>query len=356
MYLNLCAKNNKVLLGMSGGIDSSVAAILLKAQGYDVIGVTFVFNRNNEQNIISVNEAKNLAKKFHIKHFVVDLHEEFEQLVVQYFINEYTNGHTPFPCAVCNPLLKFKYLNKYSIIENCDYIATGHYVKTGLHNGKKYLFEGNDPEKDQTFFLWGLYPEIVDKLLFPLGELCKYDVRLLASKNGFSKLTSIKESFGICFIDGNNYRNFFKNRGIKSNIGNFVDTSGNILGKHKGIINYTVGQRRGLGLNFNFPLFVSEIRVDSNEIVLAKYDDLYCSKLFIYNYYIIDNELINSGTQLTVKVRYRLQETLCSLNILSDTDAVAELYKPEAMIAPGQTAVFYDGDRLVGGGFIKSSE
>ncbi|MDX8337806.1 tRNA 2-thiouridine(34) synthase MnmA [Draconibacterium sp. IB214405] len=348
--------NKRVLLGMSGGIDSSVSAMLLKEQGYKVIGITFLFSGSDEQNHHFLKDAVALADSLNIQHLTVDLRKEFEEYVIKYFIDEYQNGRTPFPCAYCNPNLKFNYLNKYAIANNCDSIATGHYVKTGLYNGKKYLFQGDDPEKDQSFFLWGLPREIVDKLIFPLGNFEKTEIRNLANERGYVTLAKKKDSLGICFIEGNDYRHFLKKRGIKSEPGNFVDENGNILGEHSGIFNYTIGQRRGLGLNLNFPLFVSEFRLDDNEIVLTKYDDLYRSKLRIENYYIIDNEIVDSGVQLIVKVRYRLQETLCSLHILNDTEAEVELLQPEAMIAPGQTAVFYHNDRLVGGGFIKSAE
>jgi tRNA-specific 2-thiouridylase len=348
--------NKRVLLGMSGGIDSSVSAMLLQEQGYMVIGVTFLFSGTDDQNHHFLKEARDLADRLNIQHITVDLRSEFEEYVIQYFIDEYINGRTPFPCAYCNPNLKFKYLDKYANAMNCDSISTGHYVKTEIYNGQKYLFQGEDPEKDQSFFLWGLPREIIDKLIFPLGKFKKTEIRNIAREKGFLSLSEKKDSLGICFIEGNDYRQFLKKRGIKSQPGNFVDQTGNILGKHKGIFNYTIGQRRGLGLNLNFPLFVAEFRLDDNEIVLAKYDDLYRSKLLLENYYVFDKEIVVGGGELIVKVRYRLQETRCNLHILNDTVAEVELLEPEAMIAPGQTAVFYHNDRLVGGGFIKAAE
>lgn len=348
--------NKRVLLGMSGGVDSSVAAMLLQEQGYTVVGITFLFSGSDEQNHHFINDACTLAGQLNITHETVDLRTEFEEHVVRYFINEYITGRTPFPCAYCNPNLKFKYLNKYATKYNCDHIATGHYVKTGFYNNKKYLFQGEDPEKDQSFFLWGLPRDIVDKLIFPLGEFEKTKIRKMAGDRGFFSLAKKKDSLGICFIEGNDYRHFLKKRGIKSEPGNFIDENGKVLGRHKGIFNYTIGQRRGLGLNLNFPLFVAEFRLDDNEIVLAKYEQLYRSKLLIEDYHIIDNEIDNNSSELIVKVRYRLQETPCSFNILNKTRAEVGLLKPEAMIAPGQTAVFYHNKRLVGGGFIKSAE
>ncbi|WP_346859204.1 tRNA 2-thiouridine(34) synthase MnmA [uncultured Draconibacterium sp.] len=347
--------NKRVLLGMSGGIDSSVSALLLQDQGYEVVGVTFLFSGSDVKNHHFLSEAKQLAEHLKIKHLTVDLRDEFKTVVIKYFIDEYLKGHTPFPCAYCNPILKFKYLYKFAEIEKCEFIATGHYVKTGFLNGKKYLFQGVDPNKDQSFFLWGLERNIIDKLLFPLGEFEKTEIRKLAENRGFVSLSKKKDSLGICFIEGNNYREFLEGAGIFSKPGNFVDENGAILGQHSGITNYTIGQRRGLGLNYNFPLFVAEIRLDANEIVLAKYEDLYRWKIVISDYYFVDNEIDICRRTLIVKVRYRLQETPCRLNILNETRAEVELLKPEAMIAPGQTAVFYDGTRLVGGGFIESA-
>ncbi|WP_167616945.1 tRNA 2-thiouridine(34) synthase MnmA [Maribellus sediminis] len=347
---------NRVLLGMSGGVDSSMAAFLLQEQGYEVIGITFLFSGADDENHHFIEDAKQLASKLQIKHIVADLREEFEKKIIRYFIDEYLKGRTPFPCAYCNPEMKFKYLVEYADREGCEFIATGHYVKLGFVGDKKYLFQGDDQDKDQTFFLWGLPRRIVDRLLFPLGEYRKNEIRRLALENGFEQLSVKKDSLGVCFIDGNDYRNFLEKRGIESKPGNYIYHNGEILGRHKGITNYTIGQRRGLGLNLNFPVFVSEIRLDANEIVLAKYDDLYRNKILIKDYYFIDKEIVESGKELIVKVRYRLQETPCRLHILNETRAEVELLKSEAMISPGQTAVFYDGDRLVGGGFIESSE
>lgn len=348
--------SKRVLLGMSGGIDSSISAMLLQEQGYEVVGVTFQFSGTDEQNHHFVSDAKDLAKKLEIKHITVDLRVEFKAVIIKYFIDEYEKGHTPFPCAYCNPILKFRYLEKYAEEEKCDFIATGHYVKTGYYNGEKYLYQGNDPEKDQAFFLWGLKRELVNKLIFPLGDFEKTAIRKLAHKKGFVSLAKKKDSLGICFIEGNDYRNFFEKEGIKSAPGNFVDENGAILGRHTGIINYTIGQRRGLGIHLNYPVWVAKIVPDANEIVLSKYEDLYRSKIIIKNYYVHDNQALRGDIQLTVKVRYRLQETPCRLHILDESRAEVELLEPEAMIAPGQTAVLFHGERLVGGGFIESSE
>ena len=345
----------RVLLGMSGGIDSSVAAILLQDLGYEVVGITFLFGGSTEQNDILSRDAKQLADKLRIKHAIVDLQTVFRSTVITYFKDEYLAGRTPFPCAYCNPKIKFYYLEKHAEEEKCEFIATGHYVRTKIFNGKKYIFQGVDKDKDQSFFLWGLKQKIVQKLIFPLGDYDKQSVRDIAKSRDFKFLSEKKESLGICFIEGNNYRNFLEKEGVKSKYGNFVNSTGTILGEHKGIINYTIGQRRGLDIHLNYPVFVAKFNLDANEIVLANYSDLYKNVIIIKDYYFVDVQDIITYKELIVKVRYRLQETPCEINILDESRAEVRLLKPEAMIADGQTAVFYDGERLVGGGFIESS-
>ena len=345
----------RVLLGMSGGIDSTVAVIKLKEQNYEVVGITFVFSRVTKGKQ-DVSDAKKLAAILNIEHYVIDLHEEFEKTVIHYFINEYVNGRTPFPCAYCNPKIKFFYLNEFANKLNCEFIATGHYAKIVRYKSKKVIACGIDPDKDQSFFLWGLTQNIINRLIFPLGDLYKKEIKNMAKENGLSKLTTKKESVGVCFIEGNNYRNFFESRGIKSKSGNFINIKGEIIGEHTGIINYTIGQRRGLGVISKKPLFVSEFRLDENEIVLAEYPDLYKNKLLLHNYQFVDIEDFNTEKTYLVKVRYRLQETPCKIHILNERVAEVCLLKSEAMIANGQTAVFYDEDKVIGGGFILSAE
>lgn len=346
----------RVLLGMSGGIDSSVSAMLLLDQGFDVVGVTFLFGGSNKVNLKTEKEAKLLAEKLSIKHLTVDLNQEFRITVIDYFKQEYLAGRTPFPCAYCNPKLKFHYLEKYARQENCDFIATGHYAQIKKYKEKNCIYQGVDPDKDQSFFLWGLKQDLVDKLIFPLGVYKKSEIKKMATDRGFLSLSEKKESLGVCFIEGNNYRNFLEKEGIISRPGNFINDNNEVLGRHKGITNYTIGQRRGLGINLNYPVFVAEIRLDENEIVLANYVDLYKNTIIIKDYYMSEIQNDRHSKNLIVKVRYRLQETPCEFHIIDETRAEVRLLKSEAMIAAGQTAVFYDGARLVGGGFIESSE
>ena len=346
----------KVLLGMSGGVDSSVAAMMLQNDGFEVIGITFLFSELDEQNTSAVSEAQQLAEKLGFQHIVADLRETFNDLIVRYFIDEYQKGNTPFPCARCNPEVKFKYLLQYASLYHCDFIATGHYAQVSLHNDRKYIVKGLDIEKDQSFFLWGLNGDVLDRMLLPLGGLLKKGSREYAMKLGFSKLSAKKDSLGVCFIEGNNYRHFLEEKGIKSKPGNFVNKNGEVLGRHSGIFNYTIGQRRGLGLEVNKPIFVSDINAAKNEIVLKEYDELYKNRITVSDIKFIDIQEINNNKVFSLKIRYRLQNTPCKIKFLTNNRAIVHLLEPVAMVANGQTAVFYDDDRVIGGGFIESSE
>lgn len=346
----------RVLLGLSGGVDSFVSAILLQKKGYEVVGITFVFFGRDKNINTSVSEARALSEQINIEHHVVDLRNHFKKNVIEYFIKGYQKGQTPFPCAYCNPKIKFKQLHKYAEIYKCNYIATGHYCKIKEHNKKKYIFSAKDPEKDQSFFLWGLKNDIIKKLLFPLGDLYKYQVKAIAKKQGFINLSTKKESTGICFVEGRDYRKFLTEHKIKGAPGNFVDEKGNILGKHNGIFNYTIGQRRGLGLNLEKPVFVCNLRLDENEIELVDFNHLFKLNIYLNQYNFVDNEEIRADFVYTVKVRYRHQEAPCKIHILSEHEVRVELLQPESMIAPGQTAVFYDANRMIGGGFISRAE
>ncbi|MCG6190750.1 tRNA 2-thiouridine(34) synthase MnmA [Maribellus maritimus] len=346
----------RVLLGMSGGVDSSVAAMMLQKDGYEVVGLTFIFSELKEQNEFAVKEAQKLAQEIGIEHFVCDLRSEFTKLIVNYFTQEYQKGRTPFPCAICNPELKFKNLLKNAEIYHCNYIATGHYARIKKHKGKQYIFEGTDTEKDQSFFLWGLDKEVLNKLILPLGALNKMQTREYANTLGFSCLSQKKDSLGICFIEENNYRKFLKSKCIEFKRGYFVDKEGRVLGRHSGILNYTIGQRRGLGISANKPMFVSGISATTNEIVLSDYEDLYKNKILVSNMKCVDIQEFDKDKVFIVRIRYRLQNTPCKINILHKDQAIVYLLEPVAMVANGQTAVFYDGNRLVGGGFIESSE
>lgn len=343
----------KVLLGMSGGIDSSVAAMILQEKGFEVIGITFLFSGNSEidHHPTSV-KATRLAQKLGINHYTIDLRNEFKKMIISYFVKSYKQGNTPFPCAVCNPEVKFHNLKKYADKFSCDYISTGHYVNIVEKNGTKYISTGKDSEKDQSFFLWGLSENLIERLIFPLGNISKDDVRKYSKNKGFNSLSHQNESMGICFIEGNDYRKYLTEVGLKSEPGNFINKNGKVLGKHKGIFHYTIGQRKGLGIHMNKPVFVREIIPETNEVVLADFDELYRSVLYLQNTHFVNDTALNIEKIYTVKIRYRLQETRCGLRISSPNEAVVELQEPVAMVARGQTAVIYEGEHVIGGGFI----
>lgn len=347
----------RVLLGMSGGIDSSVAAIILLERGFEVIGISFIFSEDSDAKLQhSLDSAKVMAKKLGIKHLTIDLKEEFKNQVISYFTNEYVSGRTPFPCAICNPQLKFSNLEKFAKTLSCANISTGHYVNTISYKNVRYISSGKDAEKDQSFFLWGLKQDTIQKLIFPLGKYSKSEVRKMATDNGFEFLNQKNESLGVCFIKGKNYRKFLKDNGMRSKPGNFTDSKGNVLGKHNGIFNYTVGQRRGLGIHFNKPLFVSEIKAETNEVVLSDFTEMYRTRILLKNSNFVSKNEPENEKLYTVKIRYRLQENFCKIIPLGENKVVIELSEPVSMVAKGQTAVFYDGDRVVGGGFIEGSE
>src|SRR6056297_2293923 len=321
--------SRKVLLGMSGGIDSSSAAMILQNQGYKVTGITFLFSGDNDNHLTSI-KAKNLAHKLGIEHHTVDLRNDFKKLIINNFIDSYKYGITPFPCAVCNPEVKFYNLEKYADKFSCDYISTGHYVNIVENNGKKYISNGNDNKKDQSFFLWGLSQKLIQRLIFPLGNMFKNDVRKYAVRKGFNSLTEQNESKGICFIKGNDYRQYLAEYGLISEQGNFIDKKGKVLGTHKGIFHYTIGQRRGLGVHLNKPVFVSDLRYKTNEVVLADFDELYRKVLYLQNTHFVNVNELSSQKVYTVKIRYRLQETSCKVRILLQKKAVIELLEPVA--------------------------
>jgi tRNA-specific 2-thiouridylase len=357
----LIEMNNKVLLGMSGGIDSSVAAILLQEQGYEVVGVTLRLWSETDgfhnQNLPAyAEEARALAQKLGIQHKLIDARKPFYEEVISYFKNEYQAGRTPNPCAKCNVVLKWKLLNQAAEAQGCEYIATGHYANKESHNKLHYLSKGADPDKEQSFFLWGLNQAMLQKTLFPLGKLSKQEVRNIAKERGFTRLEAKKESIGACFIKSNNYHGLLKQllagEGIELAPGAFIDGNGKQLGQHQGYPFYTVGQRRGLGLSPNEPWYVTKIIPDTNQVVLGKRDDLYQTQMLVKDYHLINPE--DFKQEVITRIRYRKQAAPSRIEILDKQFLKVYFTTREWSIAPGQTAAFYQGNRLLGGGFIVS--
>lgn len=347
---------NKVLLGMSGGTDSSVAAILLQEQGYEVTGVTFRFYEI-DGNTAYLDDASALAARLGIPHYIYDVREEFEKRIVSYFIQEYMSGRTPVPCIVCNNTFKWPLMAKIAEERGIGYLATGHYVRTVEAGAHLYLRPGIDPDKDQSFFLWGLPESLIRRMILPLGSFTKSEVREIALRRGFPHVASRKDSLGVCFCPGD-YRSFLRKR-LGENAftqGFYEDEDGKILGKHEGYPFYTVGQRRGLGLNLQYPVFVKEISAHDNRIVVAPFSRMYKSRMLLKGVNVIDFSDFSGHCPITCRIRYRKQDTLCRVSFISDNRAEVRFEEPVHSVAPGQAAAFYERDRLLGGGIIVSAE
>lgn len=343
----------RILLGMSGGTDSSVAAILLLEQGYEVIGITFRFWEEGEN--FHLQDAVRLAEQLGIQHVTYDAREVFRQNVVQYFMDEYLAGRTPFPCVKCNNELKWKLILEEAHRLGCDKVAMGHYVNIVCEDNRYFVTEGKDPDKDQSFFLWGLTQAQLSRIIFPLGQFYKTEVRAMAAARGYKKVSEKKDSLGACFCSGD-YRPFLKKQLADPDkyiySGNFVDETGKVLGQHEGFPLYTVGQRRGL-IHLNRKVFVREIRPDTNEVVLAPLESMYKTEFLIRDVNVVDQALFSTDFDVMCRIRYRKQNTLSRVVFLENRTARVELSEPLESIAPGQTAVFYRDGRILGGGFIE---
>lgn len=345
-------EKKKVLLGMSGGTDSSVAAILLQDAGYEVIGVTFRFYELNH-NTEYLEDARALAARLGIAHITYDARELFRTHIVDYFIDEYMGGRTPVPCALCNNYLKWPLLAKLADEKGIYHIATGHYVRTQLVDGHYYIHPAADPDKDQSFFLWGLTQEVLERMLLPMGDITKTAARALARERGFLKVSAKKDSIGVCFCPFD-YHSFLLAHVDPSLIkrGRFVDEEGKFIAWHKGYPFYTVGQRRGLGVHLNRAVFVKEVNPQANEVVLAPLQALEKSEMQLKEWNLVDEARVLGDDDIIVKIRYRKQANRCRVSKQADGTLYVHLFEPLAAIAPGQAAAFYKDGVLLGGGII----
>ncbi len=354
---------------MSGGIDSTVTAMLLQEQGYEIIGITmktwdYATSGGDRKetgccSLDSINDARQVAvdKGFH--HFIVDIREEFGDYVIDNFVEEYLSGRTPNPCVLCNTHIKWEALLKRADALGCDYIATGHYARIGQHRDRYFIQRAVDLNKDQSYVLWGLSQECLRRSLFPLGGMTKPEVRQLAADYGYIDLSNKPESYEICFVPDNDYRGFLKRRipdlAGKVDGGTYINREGKVLGRHHGYPFYTVGQRKGLGVTFTEPMFVSEIIPETNTIVLGREDELIRNRMVVGGVNLLKYDTLPEGIEALTKIRYRDPGTMSELHSLPDGRIEVSFLANVKGIAPGQSAVFYEGEDVIGGGIIQGS-
>lgn len=342
--------NEKVMIGMSGGVDSAVSAYLLKKNGYDVTGVTL---RLCAENSSDAEDAKLVAEAVGVPHVVADFTDSFRKNVIERFVACYKEGGTPNPCIVCNKYIKFGDMLKYAEENGMDYVATGHYARIELGENDRYMLrKAKDESKDQTYVLYSLTQEQLAHTLFPLGELTKSEVRAVAEENGFVNAHK-RDSQDICFVPDGDYAAFIeRHTGESFKFGDFVDRDGNLLGEHKGIIRYTVGQRKGLGIALGKPTFVCAKNVENNTVVLGENKDLFSTTLTAHDVNLISCESIDEPMRVCAKVRYNQKEQPATVISIGEGKIKVEFDTPQRAISKGQSVVLYDGEYVVGGGII----
>jgi tRNA (5-methylaminomethyl-2-thiouridylate)-methyltransferase len=348
-----------VILGMSGGVDSSVAAVLLLEQGYDVHGITLLLKNHiakiNNNPMSDAEDAAKVCKRLGIKHHVMDFSEIFKEKVINYFTGEYICGRTPNPCVKCNQFIKFNALIQKADEVGAQFIATGHYAKTKFDESSgRYFIYKSDSSKDQSYVLYSLSQDTLSRVLFPIEGLAKQETREIAKKYGLS-VSSKPDSQEICFISDNNYAGFIKdNTEYTDNPGCFLDENGNKIGKHKGIIYYTIGQRKGLGTTFGKPMYVTKIDAENNTVTLGEEGSQYFSRIEITELKLVSMNELTEPIEAEVKVRYQAKPQKAVIYPVNKDKASIILKEPGRAITPGQAAVFYNGDVVLGGGIIES--
>ncbi|HAL51625.1 MULTISPECIES: tRNA 2-thiouridine(34) synthase MnmA [Sphingobacterium] len=360
------SKRGRVLVAMSGGVDSSVASVMLHEQGYEVIGITMktwdyasAGGSSKETgccSLDSINDARTLAVNYGFPHYILDIRDEFGDFVIDNFVEEYIAGRTPNPCVLCNTHIKWEALMKRADKLDCEFIATGHYANIRMHdNGRYVISKGKDENKDQSYVLWGVSQENLARTQFPLGSFTKKEIRQMALDMGQTELANKSESYEICFVPDNDYRAFLRHKvpTLDQQIGpgNFILSDGTVVGKHIGYPYFTIGQRKGLGIALGKPMFVIEILPESNTVVLGEEHELEKSHAYVRNVNFVKYAGLDQPMEAISKVRYKDSGALSTISQEGDKVRIDFVHNVKG-IAPGQSAVFYEGNDLLGGGFL----
>jgi len=344
---------NKVLLGLSGGVDSTSAALLLKEKGLEVIGFYFDVLGNNEEGRAA---AADLAQRLDIPFIAKDVSADFSRIVIENFCQEYSCGRTPNPCTLCNPTVKFKQLIDVADQVGAYYIATGHYAKIQELDGKYFVECGMNEKKDQSYMLYRLGQEVLSRLIFPLGEIQDKDQTRQMARDAAMPNADNADSQEICFIDDKkeNHAEFIQRRGFAPKCGNFVDASGKVLGQHKGLLNYTIGQRKGLGIALGKPAFVTAMNPETNEVTLGDNADLFKTKVISKdNFFVATGEnCVNKEIDVLAKIRYAAKPAAAVVKPMDDGRILTVFEEPQRAATPGQSIVFYKDGVVIGGGII----
>jgi tRNA-specific 2-thiouridylase len=356
--------NHKILLAMSGGVDSSVAAFLLQQAGYEVIGITLKMwsyektyhgktGAQSDSDFIS--DAQTVAKRLNIEHHVVDIQNEFADLIIQNFTDEYFAGRTPNPCVLCNPTMKFATLLHYADQLGCEKVATGHYLQLKNENDRYFVSRGKDLTKDQSYVLWKMSQAQLSRCIFPLGGFTKEEVKLQAQLFGIAAIAEKRESYDVCFIPNGDYRTFLQMQcpaaceALRGGV--ICDKNGKWLGKHRGYPFYTIGQRKGLEVAVGHPVYVTHLDTENNRVILGEKEELLARTLFVTDYNISKYEILPTNYRALVRIRYKDAGTMATIT-QAENLLRCDFDHPVSAVTPGQSAVFYDEEDVVGGGVI----